>query len=120
MNPDQADILIVGAGAYGLSCAWWMAQRDTRPKVIVLDAGDFASGGTGRNGAGMRMQWGLEFNIRLSQESIAFFEEAEERLDYPGGIELKQHGYLLLAHNDTMLEGLARQPEASTRARSPE
>ena len=104
---DNADILIVGAGAYGLSCAWWMTQRDTRPSVIVLDAGDFASGGTGRNGAGMRMQWGLEFNIRLSQESITFFEQAEERLHYPGGIELKQHGYLLLAHNETTYRGFA-------------
>ena len=84
-----------------------MAQRDTRPKVMVLDAGDFASGGTGRNGAGMRMQWGLEFNIRLSQESITFFEEAARRLNYPGGIDLKQHGYLLLAHSDTMLKGFA-------------
>lgn len=105
MSDHSADILIVGAGAYGLSCAWWMAQRHTRPKVIVLDAGDFASGGTGRNGAGMRMQWGLEFNIRLSQESIAFFEEAEQRLDYPGGIDLKQHGYLLLAHDEAMHQG---------------
>ena len=82
-----------------------MSQRDTRPTVVVLDAGDFASGGTGRNGAGMRMQWGLEFNIRLSQESISFFEEAQQRLDYPGGIDLKQHGYLLLAHSESMRQG---------------
>ena len=111
MSDNSTDILIVGAGAYGLSCAWWIAQRDTRPSVLVLDAGDFASGGTGRNGAGMRMQWGLEFNIRLSQESIAFFEDAERRLDYPGGIELKQHGYLLLAHSEAMLEGLGANLE---------
>ena len=107
MSDTRADIVIVGAGAYGLSCAWWMAQRDSNPKVLVLDAGEFASGGTGRNGAGMRMQWGLEFNIRLAQESITFFEDAEQRLDYPGGIELKQHGYLLLAHSDSMLDGFA-------------
>ncbi|NIR30266.1 MAG: FAD-binding oxidoreductase [Gammaproteobacteria bacterium] len=105
VNRKTVDILIVGAGAYGLSAAWWMAQRREGHKILVLDEGEFASGGTGRNGAGFRMQWGLEFNIRLNQESIRFFEEACERLDYPDGIDLKQGGYLLLAHSREMFEG---------------
>ncbi len=105
MSGDQVDVLIIGAGAYGLSTAWWMTQRKSGARILVVDGGDFASGGSGRNMAGMRMQWGLEFNIRLNQESIAFFEEAEARLDYPGGIDLKQEGYLLLAHKDSILQG---------------
>ncbi|MFQ6022948.1 MAG: NAD(P)/FAD-dependent oxidoreductase [Acidiferrobacterales bacterium] len=106
MTIKNTDILIIGAGAYGLSAAWWMAQRRNDSRILVLDAQDFAAGGTGRNLASMRMQWGLEFNIRLSQESIAFFEETEEHLDYPGGIDLKQEGYLLLAHDERMLQNL--------------
>jgi sarcosine oxidase subunit beta len=106
MSAASADVLIVGAGAYGLSTAWWMTQRRPDARILVVDGGEFASGGTGRNLAGFRMQWGLEFNIRLSQESIAIFEEAEARLDYPGGIGLRQHGYLLIAHSDKMLQGL--------------
>ena len=93
------DVLIVGAGPYGMSCAWWVALHNPGIEVTVVDEGDFACGGAGRNVAGMRMQWGLELNIRLCQESIAFFEDAERRLDYPNGIDLKQQGYLLLAHN---------------------
>jgi sarcosine oxidase subunit beta len=100
MTTSTCDVLIVGAGAYGLSCAWWMAKRQTGARILVIDEGDFASGASGRNGAGFRMQWGLELNIRLCQESIAFFETAAEQLDYPGGIELKQDGYLVLAHSD--------------------
>jgi sarcosine oxidase subunit beta len=46
------------------------------------------------------MQWGLEMNIRLCQESIRFFEDAADELDYPRGIELKQDGYLVLAHSE--------------------
>ena len=104
MSPASADVLIVGAGAYGLSTAWWMTQRRPDARILVVDGGEFASGGTGRNLAGFRMQWGLEFNIRLSQESIAIFEEAEARLDYPGGIGLRQHGYLLIAHSEKTLQ----------------
>lgn len=94
------DVLIVGAGPYGMSCAWWIASSAPGTRVTVVDQGDFACGGIGRNAAGMRMQWGLELNIRLCRESIGFFEEADKRLDYPGGIDLKQEGYLLLAHED--------------------
>ena len=100
MTRSTCDILIVGAGAYGLSCAWWMAKRRTGARILVVDEGEFASGASGRNGAGFRMQWGLELNIRLCQESIAFFESAAEQLDYPAGIELKQDGYLVLAHSE--------------------
>src|SRR5581483_4531697 len=67
-NGKKVDVLIVGAGAYGLSCAWWMAKRRTGASIMVVDQGEFASGASGRNGAGFRMQWGLEMNIRLCQE----------------------------------------------------
>ena len=97
---QTTDVLIIGAGPYGLSCAWWIAQAQPDLSVLVVDEGDFACGGIGRNAASMRMQWGLELNIKLCKESIAFFEEAGQRLDYPRGIDLKQKGYLLLAHEE--------------------
>ena len=100
---QTADVLIVGAGPYGLSCAWWMARANPGLSIVVLDEGDFACGGIGRNAASMRMQWGLELNIKLCKESITFFEEADRHLDYPRGIDLKQKGYLLLAHDEATL-----------------
>jgi sarcosine oxidase, subunit beta len=100
MKDERVDVLVVGAGAYGLSCAWWMARRRTGARILVVDEGEFASGASGRNGAGFRMQWGMECNIRLCQESIAFFETTADELDYPRGIELKQDGYLVLAHSE--------------------
>ena len=70
MNNPSADVLIIGAGAYGLSCAWSMAKKRSGARILVVDAGEFASGASGRNGAGFRMQWGLDLNIRLCQESF--------------------------------------------------
>ena len=100
------DVLVVGAGVYGLSSAWWMTQRRSGARIVVVDEGEFASGASGRNGAGFRMQWGLDLNIQLSKESTAFFENAAELLDYPRGIELKQDGYLVLAHSRNALDKL--------------
>lgn len=115
MTQNTADVVVIGAGAYGLSCAWWMARRRTGARILVIDEGEFASGASGRNGAGFRMQWGMEFNIRLCQESIGFFETAAEQLDYPQGIELKQDGYLVVAHSEkaftTLGDCLTRQHE---------
>ena len=104
MSALTTDVLIVGAGAYGLSCAWWMAKQASGARIMVVDQGDFANGASGRNGAGFRMQWGLDLNIRLCQESTSFFETAHEQLDYPRGIELKQDGYLVLAHSQKTLD----------------
>jgi sarcosine oxidase subunit beta len=100
------DILVIGAGVYGLSSAWCMARRRSGARITVVDAGEFASGASGRNGAGFRMQWGLDLNIQLSKESTAFFENAADLLDYPRGIELKQDGYLVLAHSRNALDRL--------------
>jgi sarcosine oxidase subunit beta len=111
MTDQTFDVLIVGAGAYGLASAWSMSKLRPSAKILVVDEGEFASGATGRNGAGFRMQWGLELNIRLCQESTEFFENAGEHLDYPRGIELKQDGYLVLAHSEKAMERLSRALE---------
>ena len=115
MSSAKFDVLIIGAGAYGLSCAWWMAKRRTGARILVVDEGEFASGASGRNGAGFRMQWGLDLNIRLCQESIRFFETAAEQLDYPRGIDLKQDGYLVLAHSPKALATLRSSLEIQHR-----
>lgn len=102
--PTGCEILIVGAGAYGLSSAWFLAQKYPGKDIVVVDASDFAGNGTGRCIGGFRTQWGHVSNITMCLESVDFFEKAPEILSYPQGIELKQEGYLLLAWDEETLE----------------
>lgn len=102
--PNGCEILIIGAGAYGLSSAWFLASRFGGKNIVVVDGSDFAGNGTGRCVGGFRTQWGHESNIRMCLESTAFFENAPSILSYPQGIELKQQGYLLLAWEEEKLE----------------
>lgn len=107
----SADILIVGAGFIGLATAWALTIKDPTVRITVLDAGDFASGGSGRNGAGIRLQWSRDFNISLAKDSLEVFENSESLLAYPGGVELRQVGYLILAHSLEMMKTLRQAVE---------
>lgn len=98
--------MVIGAGFIGLSVACATLEKDPTCTVIVADAADFAAGGSGRNGSGIRLQWSRDFNVQLCRESLETFENAEALFDYPGGIDLRQTGYLILAHTSSALATL--------------
>lgn len=88
--------LIIGAGISGCSIAYNLAMKGERD-IVVLDKAYLTVGSTGRCGAGVRQQWGTKMNCLLAKASIEFFERAADILEYPGDIEFKQEGYLILA-----------------------
>lgn len=47
METHQADVVIIGAGAVGISCAWFIAQKGL--SVIVVDQNGIASGSSAGN-----------------------------------------------------------------------
>ncbi|HHX52026.1 MAG TPA: FAD-binding oxidoreductase [Erysipelothrix sp.] len=94
----KKNILIIGAGISGLSIAYHLGLENTQD-VLVIDKGYFASGATGRCGAGVRQQWATKQNCLLTQWSMKFFEKAHKVLDYED-LELKQEGYLIVATTD--------------------
>jgi sarcosine oxidase subunit beta len=92
-------ILVAGAGAMGAGIAYRLAERGA--EVVLCDRGAIASGSTSRAMGGVRQQFSTAAEVRLAQESIAFFEEL-------GPPFFHQVGYLFLA---TTEEGLAALEE---------
>jgi sarcosine oxidase subunit beta len=91
------DAVIIGGGVIGCAIAYELARRGMT-NITVVEKSYLSSGATGRCGAGVRQQWGLESNILLSKKSCEAFERMNEELDYDGDIEFHQGGYLLLAY----------------------
>jgi len=122
----RADIVIVGAGIAGLSCAYALAQRGR--SVIVLDEGLIGSGETARTTAHLATglddryhelerlhgQEGAQLAAGSHAAAIDWIERVarEERIDCDFS---RIPGYLILGA-DTSPAELDRENEASTRA----
>ena len=89
----KADVVIIGAGIMGASCAYRLSERGL--KVAILEAQPSpAMGSTGRSVAGVRVQFTEEVNIRLSWESIQEYQHFQEL--YGEDVGYRPIGYLLL------------------------
>ena len=104
---NSADICIIGGGISGVAIGYFLLKNGAK-NVVILERDYLAAGATGRCGAGIRQQWGLELNCVMSKYSCEFFENAEEELKYSGDIEFHQSGYLLLISNDTEHEQMRK------------
>jgi sarcosine oxidase subunit beta len=103
--PPKAAIVIIGGGIMGLALAWNLAQRGERD-VVVLDKGYLCAGASGRNGGGVRAQWGTPTLIQLARRSI----ELMKRFARDMGINVwfRQGGYLFLAKSDAVVARIER------------
>jgi sarcosine oxidase subunit beta len=103
--PAKVDVAIIGGGIMGLSTAYHLSRR-TKLKIAVLEREYLVSGASGRNGGGLRMQWGDAGNVALMMESIEMCRSLAQEL----GINLwfRQGGYLFLARSEAGEERLVR------------
>ncbi len=94
------DVIVIGAGVVGTSIAYHLAKSGCR-NVVVLEKDYIGSGSTEKCPGGIRQQFATEANIRLSMESVRFFEHFEDETGYAA--DFRQHGYLILATSEAEL-----------------
>ncbi|MHB1066582.1 MAG: NAD(P)/FAD-dependent oxidoreductase [Candidatus Nanopelagicales bacterium] len=91
--PDEAQVVVVGGGAIGVSVAFHLAEAGV-PDVLLLERDALGSGSTSKAAGGVRAQFSDPINIVLGARSLAAFEQFAVR---PGQeIDLHQTGYLFL------------------------
>jgi sarcosine oxidase subunit beta len=85
----MARIVVAGSGSVGACIAYNLALLGAED-VVLADRAQIASGSTGKAMGGVRQQFSTAAEVRLAQESIAFFEDL-------GASWFQQVGYLFLA-----------------------
>lgn len=90
---STADVVVVGAGINGASCAWHLASRGLDVAVLEREPGA-AMGSTGKSAAGVRVQFTTAANIKLSLYSLPVYRSFAERFGHDIGYQ--DIGYLLL------------------------
>jgi sarcosine oxidase subunit beta len=99
----MARIVVAGSGSVGACIAYHLALLGARD-VVLAERAEIASGSTGKAMGGVRQQFSSAAEVRLAQESIAFFEEL-------GAAWFQQVGYLFLATTEAGLAELEERRE---------
>jgi glycine/D-amino acid oxidase-like deaminating enzyme len=100
---DRYRTVVVGAGILGLFTAYRLARAGAGP-TLVIDRGFLSSGGSGRNGGGIRQQWETRSTVRLARESVRAYRDFG--LEFGYNIWFRQGGYLFLAETPAELARL--------------
>lgn len=101
--PEHSDIAIIGGGAMGSSIAYWLKQRAPNALTITVIEKDpsYAESSTALSVGGLRQQFSLEENIKMSLFGADFLRNIKQYLGIEGhdapDVCFTPFGYLLLA-----------------------
>ena len=78
------DVIVVGAGIVGVGTAHYLKKKGVG-KVLLLDRGEAASGGTGRSAAIVRSFYTIPVMARLAREAVRLFHGLRDEVGSDGG-----------------------------------
>ena len=90
-----ADIAILGAGVMGTAIAFHLAKRKAG-KIVVIDKGHVAQGGSGRSSALIRMHYSYPPEVQLALVSLHLFEHWRDAVGEDG--DFRKTGFVRIVH----------------------
>jgi glycine/D-amino acid oxidase-like deaminating enzyme len=94
----QAQVVVIGGGAFGASCFYHLAARGVTD-VVLLEQATLGSGSTGRSAAVVETQYLAADQVALCAWSIRLFR----RLEAEHGLPFTHHGYLRLGQTEDVV-----------------
>lgn len=91
------DFIVVGAGISGAALAYYL-KKGGAGRVLVLERGAPASGGTGKSAAIVRQHYSTRLMARLAKRSVDIFRSMPGELGHDGGY--RGVGYVFLSAPD--------------------
>ncbi len=108
---DSYEVVIIGGGAHGLACAYYLAKMHGIRDVAVLEKSYIGHGGSGRNTTIIRSNYLTPQGVDFYNESVELYEEMSAELDF--NVMFSQRGHLTLAHTDGAVRTMRRRAEVN-------
>ncbi len=108
---DRYDVVIIGGGAHGLACAYYLAKYHSVTDVAVLEKRYIGHGGSGRNTTIIRSNYVTPEGVRFYHESVKLYEKMSAELDF--NVMFSQRGHLTLAHTDSAVRTMRHRAEVN-------
>jgi len=104
---DRYQVVIIGGGAHGLACAYYLAKEHGITDVAVMEKKYIGHGGSGRNTTIIRSNYLMPGNVPFYELSMQLWEGLEQDLNYNAMVS--QRGVLNLYHSDPQRDAYARR-----------
>jgi FAD-dependent oxidoreductase domain-containing protein 1 len=98
-----SNVVIIGGGVMGSATAWFLAREHGVNVTVVERDASYARASSALSACAIRQQFSTSINIRISQDSLAFYRDIGNHLavgDESPNIGLVEPGYLYLAASE--------------------